>query len=41
VLAAAEALLLGGGYGLAVDDHGGRWIVEDRVDAEHFHVGLR
>ena len=34
VLAAREALLLGGGHRLPVDDEGGGGIVEDGVDAE-------
>jgi hypothetical protein len=38
VLAAGEALLLGGGGHGAVDDERGGGIVEHRVDAEHLHI---
>jgi hypothetical protein len=39
VLAAREALLLGGGHGDAVHDERSRRIVEDRVDPEDLHRG--
>ena len=37
VFAAGEPLFLGRGDDPAIDHQGGRWIVEDGVDAEHLH----
>jgi hypothetical protein len=41
VLASAEALFLGGGHDAAVDDERRGRVMEDGVDTEDSHAGLR